>query len=84
MREIRRQYQSKNGKRLGPGLDVCNIFLLMGGMDNQTIPHKEKQKRVHRGTILEKQTQLNKFPINNVGHRFGCYRRKTRPYYKSR
>ena len=84
MRKIRRQYQSKNGKRLGPGLDVCNIFLLTGRTDNQTITHKGKHRRVHRGTILEKQTQLNKFPINNAGQRFGCYRRKTRPYYKSR
>ena len=84
MREIRRQYQSKNGKCLGPGLDVRNIFLLPGGTDNQTIPHKGKQRRAHRGTILEKQTQLNKFPSNNVGHRFGCYRRKTRRYYKGR
>ena len=36
MREIRRQYQSKNGKRLGPGLDVRNIFLFTGGTDTVT------------------------------------------------
>ena len=46
MWKIRRQYQSKNGKRLGPGLDVRNIFPLTGGTENQTIPPKGKTKHM--------------------------------------